>query len=391
MLFVNGELKTIDEVIEVVNRAKKTTYTRAKLASLFRNNAMYKINPITQAIDLGESNRRNSPVQKTVRGTDVLARFTFFCEVDGTQKEIRYADSQPYPDKNGVRIYKPKGIDLAGPNHTVDDAHGKSLDRMLYIFLHPHHAKSPFHTPGSVYRYTHINNDELFEERAATNNLTVEALQHATNLNGLDAVIFAKSLGLQVQGLTPSQVQTQLQTYLLAGGENVTKYQKHMNDQSEIFIGRVIDAIDNRHIVSQSVNGGTVWSFNLSGNQNQIVTVEMGTDMREGLINHIKSHIAEYAPIIQGIARENLKDFEFKEYFNKMENASEGLEYKKEGDDLLVADISTHAEAKKYYENYFNRTTSGPTTVKAFLEAIQSGVITDENVGEAILEFAPKS
>lgn len=392
MLFLNGKLTTIDDLLTVVNKAKGTTYTRGSLSSLFRKNSMYAINPVTKMFDLGETRRRGRPVLKEVKGTDVLARFTFYSDSDGVQYELRYTDSQPYPDKNQVLVYKPKAIDLEGPNHTVQDAHGKSMDRMLYLFLHPYHEGSPFHTLGEVYKYKHINNEDIFEEKAVRNKLAVEALQHATSLNDVDVVIFAKSLDIPVQGLTASQARTQIQSWLFESEVNVKKYHLHMNDQSEVFIGRVVDAIDNRHIIAQEVGNGTVWSFNLSDNKSQIVTVPAGTDIKKGLINHIKSNPAQYIPIIHGLARETLKDLEFKEYFKKMETPSNGdMGLKKEGSDIIIADITTSAEAKAFYHNYFNRETSSPASVKAFFTAIQNGLLTDENVDEAILEFAPKS
>src|SRR5690606_12142117 len=151
------------------------------------------------------------------------------CPVDNKEVEIRYADTQPhFNTSNQKMIYKPKSIDLAGPYHDVSSSDSKGFERMLFIYLHPTHLKSPLNKPGSVYRYSHVNQDEVFQNKAEANKRVIEALKHSETLVESELVIFAKSLGIDVTGRTHDQVKTLIQSFLLAGDRNVTAYHKHM-------------------------------------------------------------------------------------------------------------------------------------------------------------------
>lgn len=392
MLFINGKQSNIDELLALVNKEKGTNLTRKSLSQIFKKSPGFEINPIKEMIDLGRSKREGREVKKEVKGRDVLARFGFFSTVDGVHYEVRYTATMPYKDERTQKtIYRPTAIDLAGPIHFVQDADGRALEMATFLYIHPGNSKSPLYTPGKVFIYTHLNNDDKFEQQATQNQSVLTAMQHSNTLTDVDIVIFAKSLNVPVQGLTASQARTQLQSFLLADFRNVQQYLKHMNDQSEVFVGRIIDAIDNQQIVHVSAGNSTIWSFNLPDNKSPIVSVPQGNDIRQGLINHIKGNIADFHSIIMGISRENQANLDYKSFFDKVENPSAPDKTLLQEGIVEFGDISDFKTAAEFWKQYFNKETHAPATIKKFLQSVEDGAVTQENLEESMLEFAPKS
>src|SRR5690606_4754069 len=233
MLFINGAQSNIDQLLTIINKEKGTNLSRQGLVQMFRKSPGFEINPMKQMIDLGRSKQLGREVMKEVKGRDILARFSFFSTVEGVHYEVRYTATMPYKDeKTQKTIYRPLAIDMNGPIHFVQDADGRALEMATFLYVHPGNSKSPLYTPGRVFNYTHLNNDEKFDKQAVQNQSVLTAMQHSNTLADVDIVIFAKSLNVPVQGLTASQARTQLQSFLLADIRNVEQYLKHMNDQS---------------------------------------------------------------------------------------------------------------------------------------------------------------
>lgn len=388
MLLINAKISSAEEVLNQINKSFNKDYSVKTLKNVFAKNPDFKINPVTNMIDLGTSAKRGSKVYKQAPGIDILTRFKYFCPVDNKEVEIRYADTQPhFNTSNQKMVYKPKSIDLAGPYHSVSSSDSKGFEKMLFIYLHPTHLKSPLNKPGSVYRYSHVNQDEVFQNKAEANNRVIEALKHSETLVESELVIFAKSLGIDVTGRTHEQVKTLIQSFLLAGERNVTAYHKHMKDQSHVFVGRIIDAIDNKMIVSQKTGNGITWSFNTAKNKSTIVVVQAGNDAKQTLIEHIKGNISEYHPIIMALSKENLSNKNYEDYFKKLDSG-----------DIVEADgkmkLDDVVDFKSSYDflcQHFQVETFYKKNASVFLEEVLKGDITEENFEEEVAKFAPKN
>src|SRR5690606_20569214 len=140
MLLINAKISSAEEVLNQINKSFNKDYSVKTLKNVFAKNPDFKINPVTNMIDLGTSAQRGSKAYKQAPGIDILTRCKYFGPVDNKEIEIRYADTRPHVNTSSQKmVYKPKSIGLSGPYHSVSASDSKGCEKMLFIYLHPAH------------------------------------------------------------------------------------------------------------------------------------------------------------------------------------------------------------------------------------------------------------
>lgn len=395
MLFIDGKKSSVDDLIKLVNDNKGSKYTRKELETKFKRNPEFEINPATKMVHLGKSRQLGRKIFKEPKNVDILSYFKFFSPVSGIEHEIRYTDVMPHKnEKTGLTVYKPKALELRAPFHTIPDG-GNKFERMLFFWLHPNHSRSPFHKAGSVYKYTHVDNDEKYEQTAQLNNDVLTVANHIQTLDPSELIIYAKSLGIDVQGYTHEEVRITMQSKALSneivtGGKRfVPRYLDILNDGSLVFAGYVQDAIDRKKIISVRSGQSQLWKFDLPRDKRELCVTSVGQEAVGELVSWIKSNPNGIVETILSINREINDEIDFKRTFDKAKgNHVEPTKFREENDEIEFKDIESHKEAKAFLKKYFDKNPSATNSAN-FFRAIEAGEVNSENWSEKILDYAP--
>lgn len=395
MLFIDGKKSSVDDLIDLVNKNKGTKYTRTDLDKKFKRNPEFEVNPVTTMVHLGKSRQLGRKVYKEPKDCDILAYFKFYSPVSGIEHEVRYTDVMPHKsEKTGLTVYKPKALEIRAPFHTIPDG-GNRFEKMLFFWLHPNHSKSPFHKPGSVYKYTHLDNDEKHEKIAKLNNDVLTVANHIKTLDPNELIIYAKTLGIDVQGHTHEEVRVIMQSkalsndVILGGKRFVPRYLDILNNGSLVFSGYVQDAIDRKKIVSTRSGQSQVWRFDLPRDKRELCATSVGTEAVSELVAWIKSNPTGIVETILSINREINDSIEFEKAFDKAKgNHVDPEKFLDESDEIEFGGITSFKEASLFLKKYFDKNPSKKNAAD-FFKAIQSNDITEENWSEKILDYAP--
>lgn len=150
MLLIDNKQVTIDEFIKTVERI---TGKEVPLKDI-RNNPQFNYNPAKKAINMGIFRDQRQRIAKLPKSDDVLASFNVFDENEGRTFTMRFASRTPYtnPNNPNALVHDPKAIEFPGG---VFDFEARDIEKVIYLYCHPHCYDSPFYK-GGVYKYSHI-------------------------------------------------------------------------------------------------------------------------------------------------------------------------------------------------------------------------------------------
>lgn len=394
MLFIDGKKSSVQDLIDLINKNKKTQLTKKELENKFKKNPEFEINPVTDVIHLGKSRQIGREIKKEAMPVNVLTKFNFYSVIDGVEHEIRYTDVMPHKNaKTELMVYKPKTLHLEAPFNSVADAGTHGFEKMLFLYFHPNHHNSPLHKAGSVYKYTHVDNDAKHEQVMKQNNDTIMVVNHIDRLEQNELIIYAKSIGLHIEDSTYEQVKVLMQSKalrneLVAGKYFIQAYKEIMDNSHIMFKGQVIDAIDQGHIKSHISGQSQIWRFDIPTNKSEICSTSTGVNAIEELINYIKANPADRVSTILALFRQKGIDDDFKSIYAKEQGKVEKVAFKTEQETIEFSDVDSNSKAKAFLKLFFDKNPS-PENASKFFKAVDSGEVNEANWSEKIYDYAP--
>ena len=247
------------------------------------------------AFELDKEKVKKSPngSVKINAGTRVRAKFSFI-DKDGMANDIIYAESANRKLEGGASVikYEPRFVELKG----MKTEFKKNVELAVFHYLNPSNPQSPFYNKGNIKNYEFIDNVKKAKDTVNKVNALQNALNHADRIKNLEAVIFAKALGIpKVDSLyadDPEVLYAHLKEYAM---NNHVLYMEKAKTQVTMIEGKIYHGIDNGVFVVERMGGIRRWMWG-KGAKNGVVIVDItnsAQDAREALKVHILSHLGE--------------------------------------------------------------------------------------------------
>lgn len=385
MLFINDEVKTVEQFVQTV---QKVTGKSINLDDL-KKNPSFSRNQGVKSFNLATFLATGRKVPRNSQGDDIFSSFRWF---DGNQSyEFRYATRHPRRDlqNGGNLIYTPKAVDLDDDDFGFQE---KEFDLAVYVYCFPDCADSPFFKQGSAHKYYHDSISKAVSRKKSAVTKIQESLAHADNLPDSEVKVFAKGLGLDINSnWGTDDIRTELKSYAVS---NVDSYYTAMSQETVKYLGTIQDAIDQGHITSDVVGGLTAWKFNYGryvGTQITVVPRESGNPV-EYLKNYLKDNIHQYADILININKEAYSNLNAEQYLRSKAKQEVPEEvYTQQADFMTLAHVVDFNSAKEFLTlSHTQEKQPSPAKTKEFLELVQSGEINEANVNDLIHEYMNK-
>lgn len=329
--------------------------------------------------------RANNNKKQFGAGNSVIARI--LSEEKGTMlpQEIRYYTSR-VKDKDGDYTYTPYRVQFEGQGMLL----GEDLDLAVFAYLHPTNELSPFFKGDKGAKAAFEFVDHTKRAQAKVNNIDAlgEAIVHAKTIQGQDARILAKGLGiggveamseLEITAALMDYAHNQPQIYLQKKGQRITMLE-----------GQIQHFIDKGIFKETRIGDVRTWKWDAGVKKGEKVLDIYTTtaNSAESLKNHIFSNINDFVFLLNNMtenisardeaikALENIPDESGKMIGNALPdhlknigsagklptNFAEGMEY-------LTAKTGKRVPNK---------------TAAAFYKGVNEKIINDDNVTEWI-------
>lgn len=394
MLEMNGQSISATELIAKFEKHPNGSGLK-KIHEQIKRNPLFSINSAVKKILADGSTEYVNKYRKSdSKGTDVLLRFTFwdnFGLKEGEfeqQTEIRYYKSKSPRTTNGITkmIYTPRAIDLAGDFFKSE----KDEELAVYMLLNPNCGTSPLHDPESAAKYN-------YKDKVKDASKTLEKYDVYTRVANLlaamddeDLPFIARGLGIQnVKDMTAIEIKAAVTGYAYEKKEEFLE--KYNNSFSIEFEGRIIYGLDNDLFTSKVISGvhSFFWGKKSPNNGGLIFQSDRNSSNPiSEFINHIKMNRESFYEILMSGSKSILADQGLEEFLklkDKPELAADLIKPKKQ--EIYLSSVVDPASAKEYVSSKHPAGRSGsPANMKKFLEAVQSGGLTEENVDEYLQE-----
>lgn len=287
MLFIDGVQVTAEEVSQRFNVPLEK----------IRKAPEFVINPERLVSKKsGQSKEMNIPAGKGVMAS-------MFIKEGGKKLQLRYAEAVNQVEKGNKYVdeYAPRKIHFKGLGVVIRD---DNEDLMVYMYLHPACAQSPFRSknspekPGWAFKDLEREGEEVMEGVIALN----DALQAILSYSGEPLRIIAKGFGIQgVDKQTDKQVQAELSKKAqnpMIGGP--VAFLEKINTNDTIFRGLINNGIDRNLFIVKTSGGRKRWTWGASERRGMDIVdlYDNGTPDGQVLIEYILTKISEYYPIL---------------------------------------------------------------------------------------------
>lgn len=388
MLLINNQQVTEDVFIKKVEEISGKKIPIAEL----KQNKEFQYNNVKDAYDLGVFKQTGNKVYKEKRSDDILAGFNVYDKNAGQTVQFRYASRNPYPNPKNVNVlvYEPKAIDF--PAAVFSYGADRETELAIYFYCYPDCEQSPFHDPSKAYKYSHNNLKEASNKKKKEVDQKVLALSHVSTLDEHELVPMAKGLGIFIASNSDADdVKVLLQEYALA---NASKYMEKAGNETVKFDGMVQDAIDIGFVVKEHQGSGIVWKF-AKGRKNGQPILSVPSDVQdpiEELKSFLKTNIAKYYHDFATMNRDLTADLGAEEFLRAQKAGMNREHVAPHDPSLELSSVVDHSSAKEFLKNQHpEKGNPSQTNTATFLQAVQSGIINDENLAEEVVKYINKS
>lgn len=385
MLLIDDNQVSVDQFIARVEEISGKTINLRDI----KKSMELEFNPSKQLFDAGTFRNTGVRQRRQKRSDDVLAHFTVFSDKENRSVSFRFTNRMPYLNDRNRKVYDPKAIDISGGITTFEP---RELERMVYLYCHPHCFDSPFRQDGVPYKYSHVN--VTAENRKSRIYIeTVErALNHARTVHESEIKVFAKGLGIAIDDKNDDldDIRAKVMKYAM---DNSANYMEKASDSVVKYEGMIRDAIDMRVIVGKSTGGYWQWSFAKGRRKGEVITTipESANKITE-LITFLKENIKDYYHDIVAVSDDNHSNISAKKFLENIELGRPETELKPYNPNLELDAVVDHTSATNYLaELHPEKGQPSPANAKKFLEEVLNGNITDGNVAEEAKKYIKKS
>lgn len=387
MLLINNQQVSVTQFVEKV---KQITGKDIPLDDL-KSNKEFKYNPSKKGYDLGLYKTRQMRVQKVLLKDDVLASFNVWSDTDQSTVEFRFANRTPYtnPKNPTVLVHDPKAIEIPGGVFNFDD---RDIEKALYLYVNPLCFDSPFHKDGSPYRYSHNNLKAQSKKKLKEMSLKQKAFQHASNVDEDDLKVLALGLKLDlIPNADSDDIRAAIQEYAL---ENASVYLEKTSTETIKYEGMIQEALDTKFIIKKMMGGVPTFEFAKGPKKGQQIMVVMSNNNNDQgeLVLHMKKNIAEYYPILASFNHDVTADNSAEQYLSNLKNGVSKNDIKPFKEEVTFDKVVDFNSAKEFLKSsHPEGANPSPANTKAFLEKVQSGEVTNENVSEIAKSYIKQS
>lgn len=348
-------------------------------------NSLFQLNPVLKGFDLGASRQKGRAVFRTPNGKYYPAFFMTRDPKTDLDIEIRFASSRTHRNigEKRIEVFSPRNVFING-----DDSIPSTVDEALYFYLYPVNRQSPFRY-DNPWVYKHQDLMEEAESKISQADVLFQALSHARSVSGPEMGLFAKGLGIHgVTAMDHKEVSAQLSEW---AQRDPVFYMSKVGNQTTLFDGRVMDAIDIGVFVLKPNMGVFRWEWGVGPKKgNKIVDiVNSNEDSKKVLLDFIKSDPNAYYDDIMNAHKSVTADVTM-EAFLKAKSGDEPVNIPVPKDYGLPVP-TTFKEIQDFLASQ-HPDGKNPAPVKAseMLKRIEAGEITSENIKDEAKNYISK-
>lgn len=244
----------------------------------------------------GWKDHANGGKKKFNAGYSKPARFWVEDKATQLPLEIRYAQSRRFSKDVDAYLYEPKRVVFSGEGMQLSE----DLDLAVFAYMHPSCALSPF-SKGQKSNFEFIDVQARADKKISDLDALGEAIVHAKNISGTNAIILAKGLGIAgVEQMASREVNAALMEY---ASKNPAVYLQKKNQQLTMIEGKIEHFIDKGIFHLDQIGQVRRWSWTKGEREGQVIIdiVNTTANARESLKNEIKSHLDDYMYLLNNI------------------------------------------------------------------------------------------
>lgn len=383
-LLINEKNVSVAEFIEKIQELTSQTIPLEEI----KGNLEFAYNTASLPIDLGKFRQTGMRIKSNKKSDDVLAQFDIFDENSGETVSFRYVDTAPYRNvKTDKIVYTPVAIEFPGSYFSFEK---KDLEKVIYLYCHPHCFDSPLYTKGKPYKYSHVNLKK--EVRAKSNK--INKIDEAFKLieSRPDDQLKPLAIGLGID-LIPNADAGDIRTALK---EEAMRNPFGLVEQIEagvvIFEGMIQSAVDDGVINQKQVGDQIIWSYNKGPKRGvQIVAINsVGSDAVRELKNYMTEHVDQYYPELTTYNRSIASNANASKYLNAALSGSPVADVKPHKEFMKLSDVVDFKTGESYLIENSNPALGKPSNVviSKFYKAVLAGDIHEDNIDVEIVNYA---
>lgn len=222
-------------------------------------------------------------------GYNKLARFWIEDKTTQMPMEVRYAASRRFSKEKDGWDYSPPRVTFEGEGMQLSE----DLDLAVFAALYPTSQFSPFHK-GTKSDFEFVDVQARADKRVSDLDALGEAIVHAKTINGLNAIILAKGLGIGgIELKSEREVTADLMDY---ASKNPALYLEKKNQQLTMIDGKIEHFIDKDVFHQDQIGNVRRWSWTKGDKQGQTIldVMQPTANAREALKIHIKNHLEDF-------------------------------------------------------------------------------------------------
>src|SRR5690606_5178452 len=222
--------------------------------------------------------------------------------------------------------------------------------------------------------------------------LKQKAFQHASNVDEDDLKVLALGLKLDlIPNADSDDIRAAIQEYAL---ENASVYLEKTSTETIKYEGMIQEPLDTKFIIKKMMGGVPTFEFAKGPKKCQQIMVVMSNNNNDQgeLVLHMKKNIAEYYPILASFNHDVTADNSAEQYLSNLKKGVPKNDIKPFKEEVTFDKVVDFNSAKEFLKSsHPEGANPSPANTKAFLEKVQSGEVTNENVSEIAKSYIKQS
>lgn len=231
-------------------------------------------------------------------GSSVLARILVEDKQSELPVEIRYAVSRRKNKDNDDWDYTPARVSFEGEGMQLSD----DLDLAVFAYFHPTNSLSPFHKEGDKSSFEFVDTTVRATKRINDLDALGEAILHAKTIDGEDARILAKGLGIAgIEAKEDREVSADLMDY---ASKNPAVYLQKKGQRITMIEGQIEHFIDKGIFKLETVGDVRRWVWTAGQRTGEIIVdiFNVTVNAREALKNNILADLNNYMFLLNNMS-----------------------------------------------------------------------------------------
>lgn len=350
--------------------------------------------------------RANGNITKVNAGTSIRSHFYSTDPKTGLTIEVKYAKGKSEKTVGEKRYteYSPryvkyfKDLQDGGQHSGTKFSFQDDLDLAMYFYLNPQNKFSPLRNKSKkgAIGYEFIDTKARAVDKMSNLNKTATAMAHAKDIDDFKLIIMAKGLGFQkVDSKDVDTLRADLLEFALK------KPEAYMNAVETGIVhseGLIINLIDRGVLSLNKQHGIRQWEWTSGEREGEPVGPQITNptqDAKSVIKTYILNNIHTYNSVLNSItdtmnAREKAAAF-FKVDSEEKDVVGDGLpeHLRVINQNVDTSPLPTDFQSAKAYVEAKGYAKT-PTNVKAFIEAVNSGEVTQDNASSFLRELYGK-